>query len=279
MFGCSNPTRTSPSVYDTVSAPDTPLKSNRIHREEEGFLSDFLGTLRLLFNHHIGLAFIADQLAVSRVREGEQAGEATISPRRCACGRAAIATGSRVRPTERSSGQRSNSGREEMGCSGSGAVARGATAAEARRWLCAAILLGQSQQNKGRRRGNRVMVTLFRSTVCRQEAAAPWSIRERCVCRVGDRWCQCAGALARLETGEAAGISLLWRKKGCEGCDNSISARWEIDADLVGSVCSGGRCRDSRWTGVDDKICMRPKAVETCCRLTAIREFALSKLL
>ncbi|RWW27906.1 hypothetical protein BHE74_00054853 [Ensete ventricosum] len=56
------------------------------------------------------------------------------------------------------------------------------------------------------------MVTLFRSTVCRYEAAAPWSIHGRCVCRsvcrVGDRWCQCAEALARLETGEAAEISL-----------------------------------------------------------------------
>ncbi|RWW09459.1 hypothetical protein GW17_00027055 [Ensete ventricosum] len=52
------------------------------------------------------------------------------------------------------------------------------------------------------------MVTLFRSTVCRQEATTPWSIRGRCVCRARDRWCQCAGALARLETGEAVGISL-----------------------------------------------------------------------
>ncbi|RWW09067.1 hypothetical protein GW17_00027465 [Ensete ventricosum] len=56
------------------------------------------------------------------------------------------------------------------------------------------------------------MVTLFRSTVCRQEAATPWSIRGCYVCRsvwrVGDRWCQCVGALARLETGEAVGISL-----------------------------------------------------------------------
>ncbi|RRT31498.1 hypothetical protein B296_00054689 [Ensete ventricosum] len=123
------------------------------------------------------------------------------------------------------------------------------------------------------------MVTLFRSTMCQQEAATPWSIRERCVCRAGDRWCQCAGALARLETGEAAEISLLRRKKGCQGCGNSINARWEIGADLVGSVGSGGRCRDSRWTGVDDKICMRLEAIETCYRLTTIREFALSKLL
>ncbi|RRT34941.1 hypothetical protein B296_00046936 [Ensete ventricosum] len=52
------------------------------------------------------------------------------------------------------------------------------------------------------------MVTLFRSTVCRQEAAAHWSIRGRCVCKAGDRWCQCAGALVRLETREAAVISL-----------------------------------------------------------------------
>ncbi|RWW04829.1 hypothetical protein GW17_00031930 [Ensete ventricosum] len=52
------------------------------------------------------------------------------------------------------------------------------------------------------------MVTLFRSTMCRQEAAAPWSIRGRCICRAGDRWCQCAGALARLETREAVDISL-----------------------------------------------------------------------
>ncbi|RWW06667.1 hypothetical protein GW17_00029992 [Ensete ventricosum] len=98
------------------------------------------------------------------------------------------------------------------------AVGKGAAAAERRwaveahRWLCGAILLGQSQQNRGRTRGNRVMVTLFRSTVCRQEAAAPWSIRERCVCRsvykARDHWYQCAKALARLETGEAAGISL-----------------------------------------------------------------------
>ncbi|RWV78158.1 hypothetical protein GW17_00060918 [Ensete ventricosum] len=36
--------------------------------------------------------------------------------------------------------------------------------------------------------------------------------------------------------GEAAEISLLRRKKGCQGCGNSISARWEIGADLVGSV-------------------------------------------
>ncbi|RRT45906.1 hypothetical protein B296_00053510, partial [Ensete ventricosum] len=44
------------------------------------------------------------------------------------------------------------------------------------------------------------------------EAAAPWSIHVRCVCRsvcrAGDRWCQCVGALARLETEEAIGISL-----------------------------------------------------------------------
>ncbi|RWW56904.1 hypothetical protein BHE74_00036342, partial [Ensete ventricosum] len=91
-----------------------------------------------------------------------------------------------------------------------------------------------------------------------------------------------AGALARLETREATGMGdfardLFRRKKGCHGCGNSISAHWEIGADLVGSVGSGGRCRDSRWTGVDDKICMRPEAVETCCRLTARREFALSK--
>ncbi|RRT32647.1 hypothetical protein B296_00052738 [Ensete ventricosum] len=72
---------------------------------------------------------------------------------------------------------------------------------------------------------------------------------------------------------------LFRRKKGCQGCDNSINAHWEIDADLVGSVGSGGRCRDSRWTGVDDKIYMRSKAVETCYRLTTIREFALSKRL
>ncbi|RZS01428.1 hypothetical protein BHM03_00031280 [Ensete ventricosum] len=85
--------------------------------------------------------------------------------------------------------------------------------------------------------------------------------------------------LLRLETGEAAGISLLRLKKECQGYDNSISARWEIGADLVGSVGSGGRCRDSRWTGVHDKICTRLEAVKTCCRLTAIREFALSKLL
>ncbi|RWW26767.1 hypothetical protein GW17_00008840 [Ensete ventricosum] len=44
--------------------------------------------------------------------------------------------------------------------------------------------------------------------MCRQEAAAPWSIRGHCVCRAGSRWCQCAGALVRLETGEAFGISL-----------------------------------------------------------------------
>ncbi|RRT34663.1 hypothetical protein B296_00054818 [Ensete ventricosum] len=31
---------------------------------------------------------------------------------------------------------------------------------------------------------------------------------DRCVCRARDRWCQCARALARLATGEAAGISL-----------------------------------------------------------------------
>ncbi|RRT68878.1 hypothetical protein B296_00030792 [Ensete ventricosum] len=56
---------------------------------------------------------------------------------------------------------------------------------------------------------------------------------------------------------------LFRRKKGCQGCGNSINARWEIDADLVGSVGSRGRCRDNRWTGVDDKICTRPEAVET----------------
>ncbi|RZR99277.1 hypothetical protein BHM03_00028792 [Ensete ventricosum] len=100
----------------------------------------------------------------------------------------------------------------------------------------------------------------------RVEAAAPWSIRERCVCRAGDRYvCRSVG---RLETGEAAGMrdfagDLFRRKKGCQGCGNSISARWEIDVDLVGFVGSGGRCRDSRWTGVDDKICTRPEAVET----------------
>ncbi|RZS26601.1 hypothetical protein BHM03_00059959 [Ensete ventricosum] len=70
----------------------------------------------------------------------------------------------------------------------------------------------------------------------------------------GDRWCQCAEALLRLETGEAAGISLLWRKKGCQGCGNSINARWEIGADLVGSVGSGGKCRDSRWTRLESTI-------------------------
>ncbi|RRT61022.1 hypothetical protein B296_00026215, partial [Ensete ventricosum] len=56
------------------------------HREGEGFLSDFLGTLRLLFNHQIGLAFIVDQLAISRVREGERAGEGAVSPGRRDCG-------------------------------------------------------------------------------------------------------------------------------------------------------------------------------------------------
>ncbi|RRT67050.1 hypothetical protein B296_00001238 [Ensete ventricosum] len=116
------------------------------------------------------------------------------------------------------------------------------------------------------------MVTLFRSIVCRQEAATPWSIRGRCVCRsicrAGDRWCQCAGSLARLETGDWGGDrdfarDLFRQKKGCQGCGNSICARWEIGANLVGSVGSGGRCRDSRWTRVDNKICTRPEAVET----------------
>ncbi|RRT61023.1 hypothetical protein B296_00026216 [Ensete ventricosum] len=72
---------------------------------------------------------------------------------------------------------------------------------------------------------------------------------------------------------------LFRRKKGCQGCGNSINARWEIGADLVGSVGSGGRCRDSRWIEVDDKICTRPEAVKICYCLTAIREFALSKSL
>ncbi|RRT46682.1 hypothetical protein B296_00046736 [Ensete ventricosum] len=71
------------------------------------------------------------------------------------------------------------------------------------------------------------MVSLFRSTVCWQEAAAPWSIRERCVCRAGDRLCQCVGALARLETGEAAEISLLRRKKGCQvNVDKDANPFW-----------------------------------------------------
>ncbi|RZR92524.1 hypothetical protein BHM03_00020836 [Ensete ventricosum] len=146
--------------------------------------------------------------------------------------------GSRVRPTERSSGQRSSSGREEMGC-------RSAL----------------KRQHLGAFAG-----AAFAGAFAGPETAA------------------FAGALARLETGEAAGMGdfagdLFRRKKGCQGYDNSISARWEIGADLVGCVSSGGRCRDIRWTGVDDKICTRPEAVETCCRLTARREFALSKLL
>ncbi|RRT65121.1 hypothetical protein B296_00010815 [Ensete ventricosum] len=43
---------------------------------------------------------------------------------------------------------------------------------------------------------------------------------------------------------------LFRRKKGCQGCGNSINARWKISADLVGSVSSGGRLAAS----ADDKF-------------------------
>ncbi|RZS13127.1 hypothetical protein BHM03_00044658 [Ensete ventricosum] len=83
--------------------------------------------------------------------------------------------------------------------------------------------------------------------------------------------CRSVGEAGDWGGGQDFAGDLFRRKKGCQGCGNSINAHWEID--------SGGRCRDSRWTGVDDKICTRPEAVETCCRLIAIREFALSKRL
>ncbi|RWW39504.1 hypothetical protein BHE74_00055157, partial [Ensete ventricosum] len=63
-----------------------------------------------------------------------------------------------------------------------------------------------------------------------------WSIRGRrvyeSICRAGDRWCQRAGVLARLETGEAAGMGdfardLFWRNRGCQGCRNCSSTRYE----------------------------------------------------
>ncbi|RZR78237.1 hypothetical protein BHM03_00003517 [Ensete ventricosum] len=74
----------------------------------------------------------------------------------------------------------------------------------------------------------------------RVEAAAPWSIRGRCVCRAGDRWCQCAGVLARLETRDAAGISLEIysgeRKDAKVAATVSALARRSVLISLVPSV-------------------------------------------
>ncbi|RRT50393.1 hypothetical protein B296_00030348, partial [Ensete ventricosum] len=92
----------------------------------------------------IGLAFIADQLVVSRVREGE---------------RAAIATRSRVRPTERSSGQRSNNDREEMGCS-SQRSSSGRSASLAMRCDIARPIVAK-QRKKERKQSNGYSVSIY----------------------------------------------------------------------------------------------------------------------
>ncbi|RWW43068.1 hypothetical protein BHE74_00051310 [Ensete ventricosum] len=129
-------------------------------------------------------------------------------------------------------------------------------------------VVGNNCNGKKRKGGNRIDVLRRKSR--RWALLAVNRVDEHF--RAGDRWCQCVGALARLETGEATGISLeiySGERKDAKVTGNSISAHWEIGADLVGSVSSGGRCCDSRWTGVDDKICTRLEAVETCCRLTA----------
>ncbi|RWW44376.1 hypothetical protein BHE74_00049876 [Ensete ventricosum] len=187
---------------------------------------------------------------------------------------------------ERSNGQRSSSGREEMGCRSVSLVVRCDIAGP----------IATKQRKNERKQSNGYFDSIYCMLAGRrkQEAVGPWaghgtwSIRGRrvcrSICRAEDRWCQCAGALARLETGEATGMGdftrdLFRRNKGCQGCGNSINARWEIGADLIGSVGSGRRCRDSRWTGVNDKICTRPEAVETCCHFIARRELALSKLI
>ncbi|RWW59310.1 hypothetical protein BHE74_00033765 [Ensete ventricosum] len=164
-------------------------------------------------------------------------------------------TGSRVRPIEWSSDQRSSSGREEMGCrSASLAVycdIAGPIAAKQRKnkrkqsngysvsMYC--VLAGRNGtlehsralRLQERLQGRRPLVPMFRSV----GEAGDWG---------GNR--DFAGDLFR-------------RNKGCQGCGKSISDHWEIGVDLVGSVGSGGRCRDSRWIGVDDKICTRPEAV------------------
>ncbi|RZS27716.1 hypothetical protein BHM03_00061238 [Ensete ventricosum] len=183
--------------------------------------------------------------------------------------RAAIATGSRVRPTERSNGQRSSSDREEMGCRSASLVVRCDIAGP----------IAAKQRKNERKQSNGYSVSIYRVSVGSSDTLE----HSRALRLQGRRplvpMCRSVGEAGDWGGGRDFAGDLFRRKKGCQGCGNSINACWEIGSDLVGSVGSGGRCRDSRWTGVDDKICTRPEAVETCCRLTAIREFALSKLL
>ncbi|RWW04398.1 hypothetical protein GW17_00032379 [Ensete ventricosum] len=138
------------------------------------------------------------------------------------------------------SDQRSSSGREEMGCrSASLAVCcdiAGPIAAKQRKnerkqsngysvsiYCVLAGSSGTLEHSRALRlqerlQGRRPLVPMFQSV----GEAGDWG---------GDR--DFAGDLFR-------------RNKGCQGCGKSISAHWEIGVDLVGSVGSGGRCRDSR---------------------------------
>ncbi|RWW36299.1 hypothetical protein BHE74_00058688 [Ensete ventricosum] len=194
-------------------------------------------------------------------------GSSCCQPCRC------VTTGSRVRPTERSNRQRSSSGREEMGC-------RSASLAV---WCDIAGPIAAKQRKNERKQSNGYSVSIYCVSTGSSgtlEHSRALRLQERLQ---GQRplvpMCQSVGEAGDWGGGWDFAGDLLRRKKGYQVCGNSISARWEIGADFVGSVGSKGRCRDSRWTGVDDKICTRPEAMETCCRLTARREFALSKVL
>ncbi|RWV87322.1 hypothetical protein GW17_00050695 [Ensete ventricosum] len=210
------------------------MRNERIHQEGEGFLSDFLGTLRLLLQSS-DWSVLGDAAVVSAF--GSLFGAA----KRVAtawCWRHSVQNGARLRDTEVAGnnydGKQSKTDRTE-----------------------------QRPEEQQRQRGDGLQ-----KRIERLQGRRPLVPMCRSIGEAGD-W----------GGGQDFAGDLFRRKKGCQGCDNSISARWEIGADLVGSVGSGGRCCDSRWTGVDDKICMRPEAVETYCRLTARREFALNKLL
>ncbi|RWW30850.1 hypothetical protein BHE74_00027524 [Ensete ventricosum] len=83
--------------------------------------------------------------------------------------------------------QRSSSGREEMGCR---------SASLAVRCDIAGLIAAKHRKNE-RKQSNGYSISIY----CVSAGSSG-------TLEAGDRWCQCAGALARLEIGEAAEISL-----------------------------------------------------------------------
>ncbi|RRT33014.1 hypothetical protein B296_00020484 [Ensete ventricosum] len=115
--------------------------------------------------------------------------------------------------------ERSSSGREEMGCR-SASLAMHCD-------IAGPISTKQRKNEKKQSNGYSVSMDAIGSDDCKCQKE---------VATAGDRWCQCAGVLARLETGEAAGMrdfagDLFRRNKGCQVYRNCSSARWEKLSD------------------------------------------------